>query len=133
MISFFTDLMARGMLHTQSYYSCVLAVFTNLYIETDNTMGRFTAGERRGLFVLIIVLTLLTLYLLVRNAFVASEQAIATPAVCTVDTIAIPDTASCRQPAGSSSTLKPSRRKSTRPRPTKIPSRRSPLDDGIND
>lgn len=132
MISFFTDLMARGMLHTQSCYSCVLAVFTNLYIETDNTMGRFTAGERRGLFVLIIVLTLLTLYLLVRNAFMASEQSVATPA-CTVDTIAIPDTASCRQPGGSSSTVKPSRRKSTRPRPTKIPSRRSPLDDGIND
>ncbi len=72
-------------------------------------MARFTAGERRGLFVLIIVLGLLTLYLVVRNAL-ATQQTVTPPSVCSVDTIAISDTVSAGLKADSAA-VKPSRRK----------------------
>ncbi len=93
-------------------------------------MARFTAGERRGLFVLIIVLGLLTLYLVVRNDL-ALQQTVTPPSVCCVDTIAVSDTVSAGRKADSAA-VKPSRRKKVSPRPMASPSRRSPLDDGVN-
>lgn len=93
-------------------------------------MARFTAGERRGLFVLIIVLGLLTLYLVVRNDL-ALQQTVTPPSVCSVDTIAVSDTVSAGRKADSAA-VKPSRRKKVSPRRTEGPLRRSPLDDGVN-
>lgn len=93
-------------------------------------MGRFTAGERRGLFMLIIVLGFLTLYLVVRNAL-ATQQTVSPPSVCSVDTISVSDTVSVGHKADSAA-VKPSRRKKVSRRQTEAPSRRSPLDDGVN-